>query len=186
MINLLLLEEKQKLASEKKQKLVTVWGVVILFSLVCLTLILLSLKFYVLAEYSYQKDILEQSQKQNQTPDFINFSEIIKKYNATLSQIDSFYKKELYLYKALEVISRIPSPAGLYVINISLIKDDSGKIQVSMSGLSNTRDDLLAFKKNIEDDKEIKKSYFPPENWVTQKNVNFSLTFEIDALNMSK
>jgi Tfp pilus assembly protein PilN len=179
MINLLPLEEKQKLLSKKKEKLTMILGIIVLVFLVCLTLVLLSIKFYILAETDSQKNILEQTQKENQTPDSANFNGIIQKYNGILTQIDSFYKKEIYFNQALDIISSVESPAGLYLTNLSLKRDESGKIKVNVSGTSDTRDNLLLFKKNIEGDTEIKNSYFSPESWISPKNVNFSLSFEI-------
>lgn len=180
MINLLPLEEKQKLILKKKEKLATIWGIIVLVFLICLTLILLSIKFYILAETDFQKNILKQDQQRNQMPDFANLNNIIQKYNGTLTQLDSFYKKEIYFSQAVDIIKNIPTPNGLYLINFSLTRDNNGMVQVSATGVSDTRDDLLIFQKNVEQDQKIKNSYFPPENWVAPKNINFSVTFEID------
>jgi len=179
MINLLPPEEKQKLFFEKKEKLAMILGIVVLVSLICLTLILFSIKFYILAETDYQKKILEQTKLVDQTPDFINLNSTIQKYNGILAQLNSFYKKEIYFSQALKIITGVPSPKGLYLTNFSLSRDSSGIIQVSASGVSDTRENLLVFKNNIEGSIEIKNSYFSPESWISPKNVNYSLTFEI-------
>lgn len=180
MINLLPLEEKQKLCLKKKEKLAIIWGIVVLISLVCLTLILSSIKFYILAETSYQKSILRQAEQENQVPDSASLNNIIQKYNSTLAQLDSFYKKEIYFSQALKTITSVPNPAGLYLTNFSLSRDKNGNIQTAVSGVSDTRENLLLFKKNIEGSAGIKNSYFSPESWINPKNANFSLSFEID------
>lgn len=180
MINLLPAEEKQKLISEKKEKLAIIWGIVVLVALICLTLILFSIKFYILAETDNQRFILGQTEKVLKTPDFINFTATIKKYNTTLAQIDSFYKKEIYFSQALKIITDVPSPEGLNLTGFSLNRDEKGNIQAEISGTSDTRDNLLAFRKNIEQDLEIKNPVFSPESWISPKNVDFSLTLEID------
>jgi len=179
MINLLPFEEKNKLLSEKRAKLAVILVFSVLVSLISMALILLSIKFYILAETDYQKKMLEQIRKENQTADFVTFSGIIKKYNAILSQIDSFYKKEIYFSQALNIIAGFQMPQDLSLTNFSLTRDDSGKISVNVSGKSLTRNSLLLFKKNIEQDPKIKNSYFSPESWVNPKNINFSLSFEI-------
>jgi hypothetical protein len=179
MINLLPPEEKQKLLLENRGKLTTTLGIIVLVSLVCLTLILLSIEFYILAETNNQKNILEQAKKENQTPDFNNFSNIIKKYNGILVQLNSFYKGEIYFSQVLKIISGVQKPAGLYLTDFSLNRQKSGIVQVSVSGVSDTRDNLLVFQKNIEQDAEITNPYFLPESWISPKNVNFSLTLEI-------
>ena len=180
MINLLPLEEKQKLSLENKKKLTTVLGIVVVVSLICFALILLSIKFYILTMADYQKDMLIQAEKKYPIKDFVSSESAVQKYNVTLAQIDSFYKKEIYFNQALESITNISSPNGLYLTNFSLNRDKNGIIQVSLSGVSDTREDLLTFRTNIEADKDVKNSYFTPESWASPKKVNFSLTFEID------
>lgn len=179
MINLLPLEEKQKLLYSKKEKLAVIWGIVILVSLVCLTLILLSIKFYVLAETDYQKNLLQQAEQKNKTSDFTASVGIMQRYDATLSQLDSFYKKEIYFNQALKIITDVPAPKGLYLTNFSLNRDEKGTVQAGVSGVSDTRDNLLIFKNSIEQSQGIKNPYFSPESWISPKNVNFSLTFGI-------
>jgi len=179
MINLLPTEEKHALLAESKKKLATIWGAVILISLICLTLILLSIKFYILTETDSQKNILKQTEQKNKTPDFVNFNSIIEKYNVTLAQLDSFYEKEVYFSQALNLINKTLIPGGLYFENFSLSRDKNGMVNVTVSGSSITRDVLLIFKKSVEENKEIINPYFSPESWIKQKDVNFSLTFKI-------
>lgn len=180
MINLLPQKEKQRLILKSREKLSIIWGIVISVALICLTLILLSIRFYILAETDYQKNILSQREKEVQTADFKNFNSIIQEKNLILSQIDSFYKREIYFSKALKIITDVSSSETLYLTGFSLNRENNGKIQASVSGVSDTRDDLLVFKKNVEEDKEIMSPYFSPESWVNSKNVQFSLTLEID------
>jgi len=180
MINLLPLEERQKLILKKNEKLAVVLNIIIVVFLVCLTLVLLSIKFYILADTDNQKIALQQTQKEYQAPEFANLSSVIKKYNLTIAQLDSFYKKEIYFNEALNIITSVPSPKGLYLTNFSLDRNENGTIKVIVTGISDTRDNLLIFRKNIEADTKIKNSYFSPESWIDPKNANFSLTFEID------
>lgn len=179
MINLLPQEEKQALFQKKKEKLAIIWGIVVLVSLICLTLILLSIKFYMLAETDYQKIMLKQAEQKYKTPEFVNSNNIIKKYNVILAQLDSFYTKETYFNQALKTITDVQEPKGLYITKFSLIRDAKGVIQVSVSGISDTRENLLIFKKNVENAEEIKSPYFSPESWINPKDADFSLTFEI-------
>jgi hypothetical protein len=179
MINLLPQKEKQNLILEKKEKLSVILGFMVLVSLFCLALVLLSVEFYVLSDTNYQKIILEEAQKKNQINRPASSKNIILKYNGILSQLDSFYKKEIYFNHVLDIISNIQKPQNLYLANYSLIRDENGKIKVDVSGVSNTRDDLLLFQKNIETDSEIENPYFSPESWISPKNANFTLSFEI-------
>lgn len=178
MINLLPPEEKEKLFLKSREKLSTILGITALVFLICLILVLLSIKFYILADTDYQKTILQQTKQAYQTPEVTNLNNTIKKYNGILSQLNSFYGAELYFSRSLETITGVAAPDGLYLANFSLVRDEGGGIRVAVSGTSSTRDDLLIFKKNVEDNKSIASPYFSPESWINQQNTNFSLTFE--------
>ena len=179
MINILPPEEKEKLLFEEKTKLIIILGTTILIPLICLILLLLSIRLHVLGEENFQAINLEQAKKKYQTPDFLTFKDIIQKNNTIVVQLASFYKKEVYFTKALKIISSISRPQKLYLTNISLTRTENQKISVTASGFSESREDLLAFQKSIEENKEIQKIYFSPESWINSKNVTFHLTFEI-------
>jgi len=179
MINILPPDEKRKLILRKKEKLKIIFGIVVLVSLICLVLVLLSIKFYILADTNSQNLILEQTKKENQTPELANFNSVVKKYNLILVQLSSFYAKEIYFSQALKIISDVPTPKNLYLGNFIIKRENDGNVQVSVSGISATREDLLVFKKSVETSPEIKNPYFSADSWIDQKNPKFSLTFEI-------
>jgi len=184
MINLLPAEEKQKLHEGKKKRMAIILGIVVLVGLVCMTLILLSIEFYILAETDSQKNNLKQAEQEYKTTDFTNINSVIKNYNTTLAQLDSFYKKEVYFNQVLKTVTGISSPKGVRLVNFSLNRDEkTGVVRVSVSGVGDTRDNLLIFKKSVEDGSsgnlKIKNPYFSPESWISPKNVNFSLTLEV-------
>ena len=186
MINLLPPEEKQKLLFEDRKKAAAILGITALAPLVCLILILLSVKLYLLGEIKYQEITLQQARQQYQTPDFLAFKSIIQDNNSLLSGLQSFYKKEAYLSETLHIIAGLSRPQNLRLTDISLSKNDQGKIKATMFGFSPTRDDLIAFQKNIEGQKTIENISFSPQSWVESQNVTFYLTFEILNYQMPK
>jgi hypothetical protein len=179
MINLLPPEEKEKLFLKKKERLVTILGITVLVSLICLILILSSIKLYIEAEAIYQKIVLEQTEKKYQTPDFLNFKDTIQKYNKIVIQLKNFYNQKQYSSQSLKIISDIQRPEGIYLTGLSLNNDENKKIKVTATGISDSRENLLIYKKNIEENKKIENLYFSPETWINPENINFSLTFEI-------
>ncbi len=179
MINLLPPKEKEELLLEKKNKLIIILGITILIPLVCLILILSSIRFHILGEVNSQKIILEQAKKKYQTADFLTFKDIIQKDNKILVQLKSFYKKETYFSKVLKIISDIQRPKNLYLTDLALSRDKNQKVKVVASGFSESRENLLFFQKNIEKYKEIENPYFSPESWINPQNITFYLTFEI-------
>jgi len=179
MINLLPPEKKEALFLEKSRKLIIILGIAVLVPLICLTLFLLSIRFYILSELKSQQIILEQTKERYQTPDFLTFNEIIQRNNKILIQLQSFYKKETYFSKTLKTISDIDRPKNLYFTDLSLTKSENQNIKVTASGFSSSREDLLIFQKNIGNVREIENSYFSPESWINPENTKFYLTFEI-------
>ena len=184
MINLLPPSDKENLLSEKNKKLIMVLGNVILISLICLILVLLSVQFYILGETNYHKSVLDDIESKYQTKDFLFFKSTIEEYNKDLALINAFYKKEVKYAETLKIISQLPKPEGLYLTNMLIEREiNAGTkpdgIAVSLFGISNNRDSLLIFKKNIEDNKKLKNIYFPPDNWIKASNLNFYVTFKI-------
>ena len=181
MINLLPPKEKEELALEQKKRLIIILGSALLIVLICLFFVLLSVRFYILGESISQKIVLENAQREYQTPDFINAEDIVKKYNKNLLLLKSFYEQQAGVAYALKNISKINRPSGLYFTNLLMDnKKNTPLIKVNISGFSQNRENLLSFKKNIESAGDIiKNPYFSPESWVKTENINFSLTLEI-------
>lgn len=180
MINLLPPKEKEELLLEKNKKLAIVLGNMALVSLVCLSLILFAFKFYLLKNASYEKVILGISEKGYQTPDFLSFKEIIQKYNSKIIKANNFYGQQVYLSLMLKDILKIERPNGLYLTKVEIYNlEKDGKIKAGLLGKSDTRDNLLVFKGNLESSDKIKNVYFPPNNWIKSQDVNFYATFEV-------
>ncbi len=179
MINLLPPSLKQKLALEHQKNVVMILGFTILVPLICLTLLLLSIKTYISAEVNSQKIASEQAQKISQTPEFVKFGETIKNGNALLLQLKSFYKRQIYISNALHLISGINRPENLYFTSLDLHQTQSLAFKVTIAGFSQSREDLLVFQKNIQQKKEIENLVFSPESWINPSRTPFYLTFEI-------
>lgn len=178
MINLLPQREKDELFLKRIKNLVLVLGNVIIIFLVCLTLVLLSVKFYILAEVDNAKFLLQNTQDQYQTPDIEKLKNAIEKYNNTLPVVLSFYQKKIYISDVLAAISEIQRPEGLHFTAISIEGKTENKIKISISGTSDTRENLIAFQKNLGGQGLIKNVSFSPESWINPIKANFNLTFE--------
>jgi len=71
-------------------------------------------------------------------------------------------------------------PPGLYFTKFSLQTEPaSDRIKAVIAGFSNTRDNLLIFRNNIESEEKIESVSFSPETWLSQKNISFNLTLDI-------
>lgn len=176
MINLLPQQEKNELLLKRIKNLALVLGAIIIIFLICSILVLLSLKFYILAEVDYQKFLLASTVEKYKTPDMENFKGIIEKYNKSFPLVVSYYKNEKFFSNILAVISEIPKPGGLYFTSISI----DAKNSVSISGTSNTRENLISFQKNLESHPSIKNVSFAASSWINPVNNNFSLTLQFN------
>mgnify|MGYP001573536718 CR=1 FL=1 len=180
MINLLPPKEKEQLFLERKKKLVIILGYIAIISLIYLALVLFSVKFYILEQMSFQKNILDTTEIKYQTSDFLSYSNLVKKYNTDLIKVDTFYKKQIYFTDIIKTILDIQRPDGLFFDDMSIKNNEkNNKIQITVSGISNTRDNLLAFRDNIKNNNKIENIYFPPNSWIKAKDINFYVTFEV-------
>jgi hypothetical protein len=179
MINLLPPDEKEKLHLKKKKKVAIILGITFIIPLVCMVMVLVSLRLYILGEIKGQNVVLEQARLKYQTPDFLAFKDIIKNDNALLTQIDAFYKKETYTSQALKTIASIKRPQELYFTGLFLQRDSNQKIRVVAAGWSASRDNVLILQKNLQENEHIENVSFLPQSWVDAKNVKFNLTFGI-------
>lgn len=174
MINLLPSEQKEELKQEENFKIVLILGILFLSLLFSLILILFSIKTSILGEFEVQKIYLEEREKELKSAEIQELEEKIKELNQSLLELDSFYQGEIGLTGILEKISKT-IPKNTYLTNINF---NSVFSQFSLSGFCLNRETLLELKKNLEKEK-FKEIYFPPTNWVTPNDINFSVTFKI-------
>ena len=187
MINLLPPQEKEALQREKNRKLAMVLGYVAVISLGCFVLVLVSLRFYILSEARVQESIMAAAEKKYHTGDFLKLKNEILTYNAQVIRTDNFYKKQVPVSAALKTVLDIRRSEGIYFSDISFVVLETGAVKTIISGKSDTRDALLLFKNNVENNVfsdgggqgKIQNAYFPPDNWTKPLNVNFYSTFEI-------
>jgi len=182
MINLLSPQEKKNLKEEKKLKLVLVLGISFLAFLVSLSLILFAIRIIIFSQVEIQRSFLEQEERELQNPQIKELQEIMDDSNKKISKLKSFYQQQFDFTSILEEISKT-LPPEIYLTNISLNyqteKDGKKFLTCNLSGFSPTREILLQFKKNLENEATFKEVYFPPSNWMASTDINFSTNFKI-------
>ncbi len=180
MINLLPPAERRGLLLEKRKKLTILLGNIGILSLICLALILLSLKFYILQDVRYHNNTLEAIELSYSTPSFSLLKEVAEKYNATLVKMNQFYQTESYMHESLATILRVSRPFGVSFTSVVVERVSASKtMKVTISGMANNRDGLLEFKKQLEGSDKIANVYFPPESWIKSTNIDFNVTFDV-------
>lgn len=181
MINLLPPREKEILLMEKKKRMVIILWALVLFFLICLILILFSIKIYLQTQVESQKILLLEARKEFEQSEFQNLQEGIKSANFTLGKLNSFYQEKIYFSEILERISKT-LPAELYLTDLSAVfspAEETG-VNISLSGFAPTVETLLEFSKNLEKEKGFKDIHFPSEVWFEPFDIDFFVTFRID------
>ncbi len=180
MINLLPQQQKEELRKEESFKLVLILGITVLAFLVCLSLILFSIKILIETQLDVQKVFL--SQKEAKTSQTKDLEKRIKDLNLTLSQLDYFYQHKP---DWLEILETIPQtlPLGTYLTAINLRQPSSEKEEhlgeIFLAGYCPSRELLTDFKKNLEAEGRFQEVFFPSSNWVEPTDINFTVNFKI-------
>lgn len=177
MINLLPPLEKQNLKLEEKNRLISILAILFLIFLIFLILIFLSINFYLWGELESQRANLESKEKELKTTEIQSLEEKIEKLNLTLSQLNSFYQKNISLAAILEKISKI-LPQRTYLTNVSITPHEK-ELSFGLSGFAPNREILVELKQNLRSQADFEEIYFPPSNWVNPSDIDFYLTFKI-------
>jgi len=178
MINLLPVEEKNRIALEGKKRLTIILWCFASLLVFFLILILFSAKSYLKDQLDYQKNIFENSKNQIGQSEIQDIQKKFESFNSSLLKLDSFYKKRASLSDILIKISNM-LPKDSYLTDLSLVYDEDNNLKATLAGFVATRESLFEFKKNIEKESWVGDISFPSSNWVEPKNINFSLSFKI-------
>lgn len=173
MMNLLPLAEKQKLLDEKKLKQVMILSLVFFFFLICLTLILFSIQINLRSQLAFKQAILAQKEREFESSEAKGLEEEIIFFNRIFVDISSFNQEKFLVSDILAELSKT-IPNGISLANFSFQKQ--GK-EISLSGNALTREDLLALKKNLEENENFQEVYFPASNWINPVDINFLAKF---------
>jgi len=173
MINLLPPQYKAELKEEENWKLTLILSILFLIFLACSTLILFSIKISISGQAEAQKILLLQEEKKFKESQIQNLEEKITISNQALLKLNSFYQSQTNLTEILEKISET-LPTNVYLTTLNF-----NPAQISLSGFSPTREILLEFKKNLEQEELFEEIYFPPSNWVKPTDIDFSVNFKI-------
>ena len=187
MINLLPFKNKEELKKEKEFKLVFIAGIIILSSLVCFCLILVSIKILISSEIETQKIFYQQKEKEFKDSNLQILEDKILVSNKKITEIEDFYKKQISLINLLEEISGV-IPSEIYIHNLNLnflIIDEKQKYlaQISLLGFSPTRESLIDFKNKLEKEENIAEVNFPSGVWLKSTDIDFSVDFKIKEVN---
>lgn len=172
MINLLPQQWQKNLETEKNFKTVTILGIVVLSALAAFVLMLALVRIFYSIEFDAGQAVLAEKDQEvkifnvEPTEKAINFNDRL------ILKISDFYKNKI---KITDVFAQISGslPAG-----VSLTDFEYSPEKIDLSGTAPDRDSLVAFRDNLEKNPNLKNIVFPPENWLTAKDINFNISLE--------
>jgi len=171
MINLLPQKEKLKLKQQENLKIIFILEIVFLCALFCFWLNLFFIKLQLLAKIEKEKIVFETKQKEISF--FKGVENKLSSFNQTIKKISSFNKNQISLFLLLNQISFV-LPEKIYLTSFSFDKK-----KIALSGFSATIEELLEFKKRLQEQRNFKNVFFPENLWLQEKNINFVVSFEI-------
>lgn len=180
MINLLPAQEKALWRTEQIRRQILILGALFLTGLLCFSLILLAIYFYIAGQLACQQISLDAVKKDFEKSESQALEKEINSANLVFSQIYSFYQKQTDFSDIIENIAEA-LPDGIYLTGLSLepIWSDHGAgARASISGFSPDRTLLFDFKKNLEGEPIFQEIHFPASNWTKPADINFYLTLE--------
>jgi Tfp pilus assembly protein PilN len=180
MINLLPKIQFEELEREKRMKMVLIFGIVSLASLLALNLILFSVKILSQGKLESQSIIFQEKEKELGMERIKEKEKEIKNYNLLFSNLLDFYQKQRNVVEILEKInSLLPENSYLKSFKFKLSSEKGFFGDVSLTGFSPDRESLVKIKRNFEKEDIFSDVFIPSSSWVPDYNVEFSLSFRI-------
>lgn len=103
----------------------------------------------------------------------------IQELNAKLALFEKAQKEKFFVsFNVLDLVllKKIP---GIKITQMSFNTDIQGGKSLDLKGVSNTREDLLIFKKNLEDNGVFSSVNLPISNFVKTSNIQFSINLSL-------
>jgi len=172
MINLLPLKEKKEIWLKEKLNLILNLEILFLIFLFFFGFTLCELRVFFENQVGVFKAILFQEKG---ISEFIgNLEQKIENFNNLCSKIYNFYTNQKLFYPILKEISD-SFTQGITLNSLTATFNKEEKvILISVSGLAQKRENLLALKEKLQKNKNFIEVIFPPENWIKPENVEFT------------
>ena len=173
MINLLPPIEKTKRAQEKTLKLIWILGILIVASVLCFSLILLSIRFYIADQVRTQEALIEMEKQKNSQVQILQAK--IRSVNRTLSELNNFYQDQFAISDFLARLSTLLRP-GMHLESFSYHAEGS---RIILSGYASNIDEAHEFRERLRRQEDFKEINFTLPDWLQPEGTNFRASFII-------
>jgi Tfp pilus assembly protein PilN len=174
MINLLPLKEKIKRKQEKRLKLIWIWAILLVASLIGLALVLLAINFYISNQIDIQQELIQlEEQRMSQLKELEN--KIIA-VNNSLVYFNNFYTTHFSAVALLEKVSQV-LPDGIYLESFFWQEED---MRINLVGYSFNSEQIYQFRERIKQEEGFSRASFNIPDWSEEQKVQFQAMFFLE------
>lgn len=179
MINLLPPSEKKEIETDRRATLWLIFESALGLFLLSFCLALWASQSFLEGEIGYQKTLLAEKQKEISSDQVRKLFRQAGDWNKELNQVENFFQSQVKIGPILEKINQA-LPPGSYLTGFSVSGESPAPpLKISLAGFCPKREQLLDFRKKLEEDPRFGKVDFPASNWVSPSDIDFSVTLEI-------
>lgn len=171
-LNIIPSGRKEEIERASHARFTFIWGGEILAILVLCVAVLFSMQYILKLQLAAAE---QEAQRGSDThyKKVREYDELVGTINAETSEIEKIQKSQLYWTKLFQILhEKVPPEIELHGLSTK-------NYQVSLSGRSATRMELVAFKENLEKNSCMEEVNLPFSNLVSKENLNFQINFKI-------
>ena len=172
-LNLIPPNKKEEIGKNRRLKMVIRTEIVLTIVAVVFLAVLLSFRYSLELDLAGEEMLNSQIEKADQFEKIKNYDNQFNQANERIGQIADIDQAQLYWSKIFEKISQL-TPAGIEVQTFSTDQD-----AMVIAGLSDTRDNLIEFKANLEENACFSDVVLPLSNLVDKTDVDFKINFNV-------
>lgn len=174
-INLNLLPPSKKEEILKKRRLKTVMGFEASLTLLLVVFLGILMSFKIVLDMGLSANLHARAERENteQYDKIKKYDEQFRQVNLDISRIKTVERSQLYWSRLLDRLSGIIFPG------IALDSITTNDYQISISGVSDNRENLVLLKEKLEGEECFSNVDLPLSDLVDKNNVNFQITFNI-------
>ncbi len=179
-LNLIPPNKQEEIGKNKRLKMAIKAEIALTIILVGFFIVLLSFKYSLNMGLSGEMLLNAQVEKADQFSKIKSYDNQFNQANERIKQIASIDKAQLYWSRVFEKISQL-IPVGIGLKTLS-----TDQYAITLSGVADTRENLIAFKDKLEKETCFSNIVLPLSNLVDKADVEFQITLDVDEKCLKK
>jgi Tfp pilus assembly protein PilN len=176
-LNLIPQYKKDEIEQSNRFKLVLKWELEVLAMVVLFIALLLSINYILklnlfLAENDFSFNVSDNIQ----IKEIQKYDEELKVINSRVGEIEKIKSGQFHWANFFNKLN------GTVPENVAIVNLSTKNYSVSLSGKANTRDDLIAFKENLDKEECVSNVDLPLSALVSKDNIAFQIDFRVNPI----